>query len=371
MKITFTTALFPPEIAEPAPYSKRLSEELSRTHDLKVFTYANQIEKVAGTQIKVIKKNQHLLGRLFDFTHTLYKNSKDTELIYTHGSVAVSLPAIITSKLRNIPIVIRYSEDEPLMRSRLLKLTEQSLEEFVANPKTNSRTKIIKKLKGIILRRADYVITSSNLFSEITEKHYKVKKDKIIKIYNPAPKREILPFDDSIVPKQVCAFNNDDLPEIIRAIKNLNQEFPNIILYVIGKNKEQKEINKICYELNIRRKIKFFYSISKAEKDFIKRTSNILIANVKEEDKTDLIISSFENGTPIISTQNEMIRDQENGIIVEDFSHKILSEKISKLFRDENLSQRIMGNAKKDFVDKYTWENHLSKLEDIFLKYQK
>jgi len=366
MKIILTTPLFPPEIAEPAPYVKELAKKLSKKHDIRILTYANQTEKVAGVQIINIKKNQHLLGRLFNFTKTLYQNAKEADIIYTQNAIAVSLPVVIVKTLRKIPIIIRYSEDEALNRSRQLKFSQQNLEEFTQKPKTSLKIKFIQKLAIFILRKANYVLTSSNLFSEITQKYYQVQKEKIIKIYNPAPAKKILPFADKPIPYQITAFNENNITEIIKTVKTLASNFPQIKLYVIGKNKEQKKINQTCQDLNLKNKVKFLYSISEAEKEFIKRTSHLLIANNKTEDKTDTIISCFRDGIPTISTKHELINNSTNGIIVEKFSSKILSEKISQLFENENLPKQITKNSKTEFDNKYNWNNHIKRLEDVF-----
>lgn len=119
MKIIITTPLYPPEIAEPAPYVINLAKILKNKNlDITIITYSLIPEKINGVKIISINKHLPLLIRLFLFTFKLWKNSKNTDFIYTLNGASVELPIIIVSKLTNKSFIINIGDKKATLRTQ-------------------------------------------------------------------------------------------------------------------------------------------------------------------------------------------------------------------------------------------------------------
>lgn len=130
MKIIIATPIYPPEIAEPAQYVKKLASRWSDKHEVVIITYANAVEKIPNVKIVAINKHWPLLLRFIKYTFNLLKMAQGADIIYAQNAVAVGLPAIIVKTLLNIPVVIRFAEDEAWKRSIQLGLTTKSMNGF-------------------------------------------------------------------------------------------------------------------------------------------------------------------------------------------------------------------------------------------------
>ncbi len=103
MKILVVAALFPPDVAEPAPYIKELVSRLSKNHQVEVLTYGKIPESVAGVTITAVSKSTGTAKRLFEFAKTLQEKSKEFDIVLVNNAPSTELPTIfasLTSKAR-------------------------------------------------------------------------------------------------------------------------------------------------------------------------------------------------------------------------------------------------------------------------------
>jgi len=123
MKIIIATPLYPPEIAEPAPYSANLAKILKNKNlEISIIAYSLIPEKINGVKIFSINKHLPLLIRLFLFTFKLLKNSKNIDIIYALNGASVELPILIVSKLTNKPFIINNIDKKTDLKIRQNKL---------------------------------------------------------------------------------------------------------------------------------------------------------------------------------------------------------------------------------------------------------
>lgn len=377
MKIILATSLYPPEIAEPAPYVKELALQFQNKHKINIITYANEIEKIENIEIIKIKKILPLFWRILKFNLKLFQISKNNSLIYVQNSISVSLPSLIVAKIKKIPFILRFMEDEAWNRSRYLKLTNQSLESYLKNPHHNFKISLIKSLQKYILKKSDKVIVSSAQMKKIIIDNYKINSEKIIINYDPIPKLKILRLENEINNFRLILIDSletqSELKEIIKLITKLKDNFENIELNIISEKENKKELKQIIKENNLKNKIKFLEHISQAEKEYLIKNSCGIIINSKKEHNPNLILQAFSLSTPVIASNTslyqEIIKNNYNGFI---FSNKEeLKKIINQLFTEQNKFQEITSRAKQDLKNKYSWDQHLKILSNLFEKYAK
>jgi hypothetical protein len=71
MRILLASPLYPPDIAEPAPYVKELALRLSASHSVTVLTYGKHPETIERVRMHSVDKSTPRLVRLKAYTRAL------------------------------------------------------------------------------------------------------------------------------------------------------------------------------------------------------------------------------------------------------------------------------------------------------------
>lgn len=110
MKIVIATPLYPPEIAEPAPYVKELAKRLLKNHQVTIVIYGRLPEKVPGVSFVCVDKRQPLFLRLLHFTFALWKAALNADILYVENGASVELPAGIVALFTRRPLIIHIGD---------------------------------------------------------------------------------------------------------------------------------------------------------------------------------------------------------------------------------------------------------------------
>lgn len=117
MKIVIGTPLYPPDIAQPAPYVKELGNRLAQAgHSIVIVAYAHLPEKIPGVKIIAINKNQPLFVRLSAYTKKLWNEVKKADVVYIQNGASVELPAFLISFFSKKPLFIGISDPNTHMK---------------------------------------------------------------------------------------------------------------------------------------------------------------------------------------------------------------------------------------------------------------
>ncbi len=124
MKIVLASALYPPDIAEPASYVKELAKRLSATHEVVVVAYGRLPEQVPGARIVAIDKRRPLPLRLLSYTIALMHAARSADIIYAQNGPSVELPLILVSRAARASLFMHigdtaahaYAATRPLRR---------------------------------------------------------------------------------------------------------------------------------------------------------------------------------------------------------------------------------------------------------------
>lgn len=110
MKIVLVTPLYPPDIAQPAPYSKELARRLSEAHEVVVVAYAHIPEEIPNVGVKPVSKRSPLFVRLINFLFVLLRSVKGADCIYAQNGGSVELPAVLVSFVTRKPLLLCFSD---------------------------------------------------------------------------------------------------------------------------------------------------------------------------------------------------------------------------------------------------------------------
>ena len=370
MKIVLATPLYPPEIGGPATYVKELAERLRDKHEIVIVAYASTSEKIEGTTLITVSKRRRLPVRLLKYTYVLWKAARDADVIYVQNAVAAGLPAVIVGRLRRVPVVIKFVGDEAWERATQLRYTAKQLEEFLAAPEGGVRIRLIIRLQGFVLRRAQAVTTPSAYLADAIIRAYRVKKEKVFVNYNAAEKTDILPFDANSIPHQVVTTARlvewKGVAGIIRATAILAKQFPDVRLLVAGDGPEEKDLKILAVELGIAERVVFLGRVSRAETWHIRKTSRVYVLNSTYEGLPHTVLTSFAAEIPVVATNvsgtNEAVYQEETGLLVSPGDDAGLANAIARLFTYPALCERVIAGGQKILKEKFSWGSHLKVL---------
>ncbi len=366
MKIVLATPLYPPELASPAGYVKDISLLLATRHEVTVVAYGTMGEKVPGVTLVGVNKKNRLLVRLFYYTVALYRATHKADIIYTQNGIAASLPAIIVGRLRKIPVVLRFVEDEAWRRATKQHLTDQSFEKFLKTPKPNFRIRLMVTLQGFIFRNAKHVIVGSWAHREILVRRYYIRGERITTIYNPAPKKEILPFGEKSISHQIAAHTEltkiSGVSTVIEAVAQIKKEFTNVRLIIAGDGPGRIELKAFAEKSGLASNTVFLGEISRAEAWHLQKTSQVFINSSTDSEVPDVVVWNFCTGTPVIASDvpglSEAVYHEESGLLVKAGDATALAYAIRRIFTDDDLRTKLVKGGHAILKEQFSWEAH-------------
>lgn len=165
MKIAIASALFPPDIAVPAPYIKELATRLGKEHTVTVLMYNHLPEHIDEVQYVIIEKSKATIIRIVKFTRALWKIGKGNDVVLVQNGAATELPLILVSLFVHKKLILVVSDPKAIT---------------VHN--TNW------------LLRSIYTLASLCAYKIIVPEYTKITTPKMHAVPFPKEKPEILPF---------------------------------------------------------------------------------------------------------------------------------------------------------------------------------
>jgi len=380
MRINIVTSIFPPEIGGPATYSFEIRKRLSdRGHRLRIITASGAAQP--GDEVLVVSKPNLGFNYLTFFWHHLlmichiFKAAKDYDLIYTQGSVYYALDSLVAAKLLRKPIAMRFVGDASWEAASNRRLTNKYLEDFLKSPEGGIRIKYLISLQRFVFNSVDKIIVPSEFLRDILLNYYHVQPDKVKVVYNS------IDLDDySDLSKEVLPGKNGHLlitvgrlarhkavDGIIRAVKELAGEYPNIKLWVVGEGPEKGNLEALATELNIRDRVDFLGQRAHSEVLSLLKQSDLFVLNSVYEGLPHVVIEAMACRVPVIATNikgtGEVVIDGKTGLLVTPGDIGELKDKLAQLIQSDDLRNRLVANALALVKQKFTWEKNLPLLE--------
>ena len=353
------TRSFPPEIGGMQNLMWGLANELSKNFMLKVFADYNEnhklfdeqvsfsIERVSG--IKLLRKY-----RKAQLINEFIKENKIEGIIADHWK---SLEHLKTNKKRICLIhgkEINHTQGSSLNK-RMLEVLD-NVENIVAN---SEYTKDLAIKLGV---KKDKIIVINPGVNKVDELDVKTldKVDNLLKHKFPRL-ITISRFD-----KRKNHFN------IIMALRNLKQIYPNIIYICIGSGEEEKNIKDIVEELDLNEQVMFFKDISSKLKNSLLAKSNVFampsIVHKKSVEGFGIAyIEAAQYGVPSLGGKDggaaDAIEHQKTGLICDGNQLDEIYSSINLML--ENNKYLEYGKAAKENSSKFEWNKIIEEYKKI------
>lgn len=149
---------------------------------------------------------------------------------------------------------------------------------------------------------------------------------------------------------------------------NLKEKFPDVVLCMIGPDKEN--LIEDCKKYAQKRKVSVEFTGKLSKKKWIKRSQefNVFI-NTTHFDNTPIsVIEAMSLGIPVVSTNVGgipfLLRDNENALLVNDGDALAMGKAIEKIMIDSQLRAKVIANGRA-LVEAFDWSIVKQKWIDI------
>jgi|GEM_PF-431880 glycosyltransferase involved in cell wall biosynthesis len=245
--------------------------------------------------------------------------------------------------------------------------------------------KRIYKILIIISDRFDSVSFVSRALKNNIEKFYEFKfKDSTItyagissKKVSESPKREFYKKfnlkENSIILLALgltgIKYKAEGAKLLIKAIKKLRDEYPNIKLILTKEGLYSKELKEFAKKEGVQNSVIFTGTIDNPEVALA--ICDIYTHISLGEGLPMALLEAMSMGKPIIATKAggipEAIEDEKNGILVEPDVDRIV-EKIEYLLDNRKFAVKLGWNARKTIEEKFSWKGSANRFLDIYKK---
>ena len=352
------TRSFPPELGGMQSLMWGLTKEMSKNFMIKVFADYQEnhkefdrkenfsIERVGG--IKFLRKI-----RKAQLVNEFLKENKVQGILADHWK---SLELIKTDKKKYCLIhgkEINHPKGSSLNK-RVIKVLN-NIEVVIANSKY---TKDLAVNKGINKEKIIVINPGVNSVNELN-KNSLVKVESLLKVKTPRL-ITISRFD-----------KRKNHEKVIMALRNLKQQYPDIVYICIGYGDEEHNLKKLVQELDLNSQVMFFKDISNDLKNALLAKSDIfvmpsIIHKTSVEGFGIAYVEAGQYGVPSLGGKDggasDAIDHDKTGLICDGNNLDDIYSSLNSMI--ENKKYLELGKNSKEYVSKFEWQK-------IFEEYKK
>ena len=350
MKISILVSGFPPEfVGGTEIQTYNMAKILAKRHEVTVFTMAHprrkKDEEIENFHIRRVGylglPALRYFSYIFNATREIGKNRGLIDVLQCMYISPNGVVGIIAKKLFGVPVVV-----------------------FERGNRFYRRGGVFRLITKFVLKRADRVlIQTSGQKKELLSMYPEIPDSKIVVVPNG--------IDPEFPPNKTegkCILYLGRLEEkkgvqyLIEAYRK--RGFKDRLL-IIGDGPYRKELERLASGLNV----EFAGKIPNSKVGGFLRRGKIFVLPSLEEGFPTVLLEAMSVGLPLISTRivgmEDIVKNGENGFLVEPGNPDELGEAIEKLLNDQKLRE-MMGKRSLEEVKKYSWDGVILPLENIY-----
>lgn len=354
MKITMITPYYLPYLAGAELYVYEVSKYLIKNgHKVNIVTkhFGNlkKFEVMGGINVYRVKsidlpQIRSLIAFPFMFLKAL-KLAKKSDLIHAHIAYPSGIIAMLIKSLTKKPYIITSQGDE------LMDYPEKKLLKFLKSPIKRS----LKKANHIhCISKA--LFNNIKDFFDINPKNITIIPNGVdLNLFNSAKKVDLKKkFKSKNILINVSRLTKkNNVESVIKAMTKLDK---NTRLIIVGDGPERKNLEQLAKKLNVQ--VIFTGNIDHKKIPSLIKGADIFIRTPRTEGLGNVFLESMASNVPIIASPIggilDIIKNNENGLLVNQNNVEEIASAIKKLLKDNNLREKLIKNGSK-FVKDYDW----------------
>jgi glycosyltransferase involved in cell wall biosynthesis len=363
MKILVVSGIWPPDVGGPASHAPEVAAFLrARGHEVEAAVTADSEPAPEDYPVHWVRRSLPPGVRHAETVRLLVSLARRVDVVYTTGMLGRSS---LGSLLGRTPFVTKLTADPAYERARRWGLSNGSLEEFQRYPQRS--TLPLRMARDLDVRRAAHVVTPSDYLRELAI-GWGVPAERVTLLPNPAPPlpgleppdvlRERLGFDGPtlVFAGRLTAQKSLDLG--IEAARRAG-----VALAIAGDGPDRADLEQLGYG-------RFLGPLPRRQVLELFRAGDASLLSSAWENFPHTVVEALAVGTPVIATRTggvgEVLRDGENGLVVEPGDVDALAGAIERFFADTELAAQLRANAAPSVAD-YAPDQVYGRLERILV----
>ena len=366
LRILLVSGIWPPDVGGPASHAPEVAAFMrGRGHDVEAVITA---DGRAGATPAIPSAGCRARCRSACGTCRASGSSRararDADVVYTTGMFGRSS---LGAGLARTPFVIKLTADRGVRALAAPRpLAAARSEEF--QRQRSLRTAPLRLARNADVRRAAHVVTPSGYLRELAL-GWGVPPDRVTVLPNPAPPvPELRPRDEL---RRELGFDGPTLVFAGRlaAQKSLDVGIEaarraGVALAIAGDGPDREALQRLGHA-------RFLGPLPRQRVLELFRAGDASLLSSSWENFPHTVVEALAVGTPVIATRTggvaEVVRDGENGLLVEPGDVAALAVAIDRFFGDAELAERLRANAAPSVAD-YSAERVYGRLEEILLR---
>jgi glycosyltransferase involved in cell wall biosynthesis len=350
MRVLVVSGIWPPDVGGPASHAPDVAAWLhARGHAVEVVTTAGaepppQAYPIHWASRRLPKGILHLRTAAL-----VRKRAAGADVVYTTGMFGRSASGSLAARR---PYVVKLTSDPAFERARRLGLVGGAVEDFQGLSGLHIR--LLCLARDAPLRRAAHVLCPSAWLRELALS-WGVAPERVSVLPNPSPPPQELPPRDEL--KRRLGLNGATLAFAGRltAQKSLGlaveavARADGVVLLVAGDGPDREPLERLAGKLGIAERVRFLGPQPRERVLELFRAADAAILSSAWENFPHTVVEALTVGTPVLATSAggiaEVIRNEENGLLVEQGDAEALGAAIRRFFADDGLRERLRAAA--------------------------
>ena len=200
-----------------------------------------------------------------------------------------------------------------------------------------------------------------------------IEKEWAQSVVNIALKRQIASNNEKILLSVSRLSNSKGIDFIIKALPQLVNLNKNVKLVIVGGGNEERYLKKICQDLEISEYVIFTGALLRDEIREYMNIADVFISMNLLSSMSNPVFEAMICGTAVVAlnrgTTSELIKNGENGILIEDDRLGELPQIINNLLENNEERKRIAKNGQRTILEQWpSWEERVRDEVDLVEK---
>ena len=343
MRTLFLTGIWPPDVGGPATHGPDFARFLvERGHTVRVITMGRGEPADRPCRVDVVSRRWPFPLRYGLVAGRGARAARAADVVYATSTYAAAALASVAARR---PLVAKLVSDPAYERARRYGLARGTLEEFQHSGSRGAAA--LKRLRTRALRRARTLVVPSAYLAEIAA-GWGLDTERIVVLPNPAP-----PLD-AVEPKRLPAGTfvfagrltvQKSLDVAIDALARV----PAAQLVLVGDGPERDALERRAAAVGVHGRVLFVGARPRDEVIRYLAGAHAALLPSAWENLPHAAVEALASGTPVVATAvggvPEVVRDGENGLLVEPGSPDLLAGAMRRVLEEDGLRERLAASS--------------------------
>lgn len=363
MKIAILVSMFPPKwLGGTEIATQNITRHLAQNgHDVYIITSLDRgLQKESQEDNFFVRRvfcpKIKFLGVIYFWLKCLFLLKKVNPQVAHSQTIQMALPCFLAKKLFNIPYIVYCHGSDVYLPWKFKKIISKLVLE-------NAKAVVVltqnmkKELEGFYIKNI-FIIPNG------------VELSKFENLPKAGVRKELKIDEAENVALFVGSFKAvKGVKYLIEALNIVKEKKIRCRLLLVGSGEEGEELKKLSKKLGLMESINFIGSVKNEEIPKYMTASDIFVLPSLSEGLPVVILEAMASGLPVLATKAgglpEIIKNGENGFLVEPKNSEQIAEKILYLFFNDDIRKSISLNNKEK-AKNYSWDLITEKLVEVY-----